>query len=143
VIITIFALFVVSFLIRHHYQCNDCLAAVNAMCDASEAFTDWRLQNQGVYIGLSKEGRLLLGRYLEAYDWFLRTHKFIDGTKHREWLVSMFYDFPPKHPDGMPGEDKRGIQEDAPSSLISPRKNIYFSYILQYPLPTTTHLCNS
>ena len=113
------ALFVVGFLVRHSRQCDQCLAAVNAMCDVSEAFTDWRLRNQGVHIGLSEKGRLLLGRYLEAYDWFLRTHKFIDGTKHREWLVSMFYDFPPKHPDGLPSGSKRGIQEDAPSSFFS------------------------
>ncbi|MEK7579601.1 MAG: hypothetical protein AAB469_00145 [Patescibacteria group bacterium] len=112
-IAAILVLFMVSFLIRHHHQCNDCLAAVNAMCDASEAFTDWRLRNQGVYIGLSEEGRLLLGRYLEAYDWFLRTHKFIDGTKHREWLVSMFYNFPPKTPHGMPSDGKKSIPKDA------------------------------
>lgn len=114
-ILAILVLFMVGFLIRHHYQCNECLAAINATCDAGEAFTNWRLRNQGVYIGLSEEGRLLLGRYLEAYDWFLRTHKFIDGTKHRDWLVSMFYDFPPKYPDGIPSEDKRGIRQDAPS----------------------------
>ncbi len=113
-VVLFLALFMVSFLIWNYYQCNECLAAVNAMCDASEAFTDWRLRNQGVYIGLSEEGRMLLGRYLEDYDWFLRTHKFIDGTKQREWLVSMFYDLPPKHPDGLPGEDKRGVQQRMP-----------------------------
>lgn len=112
------AFFVVGFLIRHGRQCDECLAAVNAMCDASEAFTDWRLRNQGVHIGLSEEGRILLGRYLEAYDWFLRTHRFYDGRVHRNWLVSMFYDFPPKHPDGMPGGGERGVRQDAPSSFF-------------------------
>lgn len=117
IIVIVVTLFITSFLVRHSRQCDECLTAVNAMCDASEAFTDWRFRNQGVYIGLSEEGRMLLGRYLEAYDWFLRTYKFIDGTKHREWLVSMFYDFPPKHPHGLPGGGKRGIQQDAPSSF--------------------------
>ena len=101
VVIIIFVA-MVSFLTWHSRQCDDALAALNAECDASNAFIDWRLRNQGVYIGLSKEGRMLLGQWLEAYDWFLRTHKFIDGREHREWIVKMFYDLPPKHPHGVP-----------------------------------------
>ena len=95
------------FLIWHSHQCDEALRALNAECDTGNAFVEWRLRNQGVHIGLSEEGRMLLGRWLEAYDWFLRTHKFIDGREKREWLVRMFYDFPPKHPDGIPSVPPR------------------------------------
>jgi hypothetical protein len=74
-------------------------------CDASEIFTDWRLRNPGVYLGLSEEGRKLLSKNLETYDEFLRTHPYINGTKHREWLVSLFYEFPPKSPDDAPVDE--------------------------------------
>jgi hypothetical protein len=83
--------------------------ATFAECDASEAFTDWRLRNPGVYIGLSEEGRKILGVYLDAYDEFLRTHPYVDGTKHREWLVSLFYEFPPKSPKDMPTQTKKRL----------------------------------
>ncbi len=112
-IIIALAVLMIGFLIWHNSQCNECLAAINARRDASEAFTEWRFRNQGVYIGLSEEGRMFLTRNLEAYDWFLRTHKFIDGREHREWLVSLFYDLPPKHPDDVPSGDKKGIQQGA------------------------------
>ena len=141
-LIVILTICMASFFMRHHQQCNECLTATNAMCDASKAFGNWRLRNQGVYIGLSEEGRMLLGCYLEAYDWFLRTHKFIDGTEHREWLVSMFYDFPPKDPDGLPGEDKRGIQQDAFS--FYPRWNSrdpYRGFFYLYPLFNGQWIC--
>ncbi len=104
---------VIGLLIWHNRKCNEYFAAINAWRDTGGAFTDWRLRNQGVYIGLSEEGRMLLGHYLDAYDWFLKTHKFIDGKKHREWLVSLFYDFPPKYPDGIPEKGKKGVQQDA------------------------------
>ena len=91
----------VSLLTYHSRRCDESLAALKAECDASNNFIEWRLRNQGVYIGLSEEGRRLLGRWLDAYDWFLHTHKFIDGRERREWIVSMFYDFPPKYPDGV------------------------------------------
>ena len=105
----LFALIIcaVTFDLWHSRKCNESLAAIHALCDASEAFTDWRLRNQGVYIGLSEKGRMLLGRNLDAYDWYLRTHKFIDGKEHREWLVSLFYDFPPKHPRRLRPEIKK------------------------------------
>ena len=108
-VVILVAIAVLIFLVKHHFHCEDSLAAVNAWCDASEAFTDWRLRNQGVYIGLSEEGRRLLAANLEGYDWFCRTHKFIDGTKHREWLVSLFYDLPSKHPQPF-GKPKSGAQ---------------------------------
>lgn len=101
-VVVITAVAMVVFLTWHSRRCDKSLAALNAECDTSNAFIEWRLRNQGVYIGLSVEGRELLGRWLEAYDWFLRTHKFIDGREKREWLVKMFYDFLPKHPDGIP-----------------------------------------
>jgi|GEM_PF-3782993 len=73
-------------------------AATDAECAASEAFTDWRLRNPGVYIGLSLEGRALVRRCLETYEVFLQTHPYIDGTQHKEWLLSLFNELPPKHP---------------------------------------------
>jgi len=106
-------LFIVGVWIWHHIQCNECFAAIDAWCDTGDAFSDWRLRNQGVYVGLSEEGRMLVHHHLNAYDWFLRTHKFIDGRKYREWLIGFLHDFPPKHPDGIPNKNKRGIQEDA------------------------------
>jgi hypothetical protein len=104
--VAIILIAMVVFLVWHSQQCNESLAALNAECDAGNAFIEWRLRNQGVYIGLSEEGRLLLGRWLEAYDWFLRTHKFIDGTEKRDWLVKMFYDLPPKYPRDVRPESK-------------------------------------
>ncbi len=77
------------------------LAVTNAMCDASEAFWNWRYRNQGVYIGLSPEGRELLMRYLCAYDEFLSAHNSTD-RRHYEYLESLLNDFPPKEPNGMP-----------------------------------------
>ena len=84
-----------------------------AFFDTDKVFSEWRLRNQGVYIGLSEEGRKLVTCCLEAYDQFLKTHSRIDGSKHRKWLVSQFYDFPPKHPDGMPAGKKKGALPDA------------------------------
>jgi hypothetical protein len=93
---------------------RESLAAINADCESSEALMDWRLRNPGVYIGLSPEGRRLLTRRLEAYDRFLRSHKFCDVSfkEHREWLVSLFYDLPPKHPD-FRDHPKQGVQTNA------------------------------
>lgn len=90
---------------------NESLAATDAWCDASEAFCDWRMENPGVYIGLSPEGRMLLARNIEGYDWFLKTHPWIDGTEHRAWLVSLFDDLPPKYPrDAKPTFPSRSSQ---------------------------------
>jgi hypothetical protein len=100
-------LFFVTCLVFLKYEIKETEVACKALfaeCDASEAFTDWRLRNPGVYIGLSEEGRKFLGVYLDAYDKFLKTHPYIDGLKHREWLVSLFYEFPPKTPDDAPVE---------------------------------------
>lgn len=107
-----FVVAMIVFLVWHNRQCNESLAALCAECDAGAAFIEWRLRNQGVYIGLSEEGRLLLGSWLEAYDWFLRTHEFIDGREHREWIAKMFYDLPPKHPDDIPS-GKKSVRNDA------------------------------
>jgi hypothetical protein len=98
----LFSLTCAVFLARYHYRCTEALAATHAWCDASNAFVEWRLRNQGVYIGLSKEGRDLLAANLQAYDWFLRTHKYVEDDGHREWLVKMFYDFPPQNPHDTP-----------------------------------------
>lgn|SRR5665213_548976 len=103
----------VVFLIRFSHQCVEALAATNAECDASETFDDWRLRNLGVYVGLSEEGRMLVGRWLEAHDWFSRTHKFIDGRERREFILSFFDDFPPKHPHGLPRSGNKGVLCDA------------------------------
>lgn len=88
------------------------LAITNAMCDASEVFWDWRSRNQGVYIGLSPEGRGLLVQYLDAYDKFLKMRKSSD-RHHYEFLESLLDDFPPKEPNGIP-----------PSIPKKPRDNI-------------------
>jgi hypothetical protein len=116
-VLTLIVVAMVVFLTWHSRKCDESLAALNAECDTGTAFIEWRLRNQGVYIGLSEEGRMLLGRWLEASDWFLRTHKFIDDREKREWLVKMFYDLPPKYPDSIPSGDK-GVRNDALSLFI-------------------------
>lgn len=83
-----------------------------AMCDASKAFWDWRHRNQGVYIGLSPEGRNLLLRYIRIYDEWLIVHEKIDRS-HYEWLVSLLNNFPPKEPNDMPP----GIPENPPDAI--------------------------
>lgn len=103
---------VAALLVIHHFRCENSLASVRAWCDTGKDFTDWRIRNPGVYIGLSEEGRRLLARNLEAYEWFLRTHKYFDGNDHREWLISLFYEFPPKHPDDR-GVPEAGVQTNA------------------------------
>lgn len=83
---------------KYWHDGTEALAATNAWCDANEAFFDWRLQNPSVYIGLSSKARMLLSKELESYEWFLRTHSFIDGTERRAYLTSLFDDLPPKYP---------------------------------------------
>jgi hypothetical protein len=71
-------------------QCRESLAATRAECDAGEAFTDWRLRNPSVSIGLSEEGRTLVDRWLKAQNWFSRTHKHMSdlNRKRREFILS-------------------------------------------------------
>ena len=88
-------------------RCEQEYRALCAECDCAEAFYEWRMRNQGVYIGLSPEGRMLVVRWLNAYEWFLRTHTFIDGAEHRDWIASLLNDLPPKHPDSVPGKKRR------------------------------------
>lgn len=89
----------IFFLNKVRRECREALAATNAYCDAGDEFMDWSLRNPGVYIGLSEEGRMLLAKTIEGYDWFLRTHTFYHDDGHRDWLVSLFNDLPPKYPD--------------------------------------------
>ena len=103
----VFMIFICSLFLWYKNWSDEALAANKAMFEASEIFTDWWLRNPGIYIGLSEEGRLLLSRYIEAYDWFLKTHEYIDGKEYREYLVSLLYELPPKDPKRMP-RDKKG-----------------------------------
>jgi len=96
----------VVFLVRHSRQCAESHAALCAECDAGDAFFEWSTRNPGVYVGLSEEGRMLVGRWLHAHDWFQRTHTFIDGTERREWIESFLDDFPPKSPKRLPNGKK-------------------------------------
>lgn len=82
-------------------ECTRQLVVINAMCDAGEAFWDWRNRNQGVYIGLSPEGRKLLVQYLDAYDELLRMRNSTNRSRY-EFLENLLNDFPPKEPNGMP-----------------------------------------
>jgi hypothetical protein len=65
-------------------------------CDAEEAFINWRLSNPHIYVGLSDKAKELLGKYIIAYDEFLKMHPYVDGEKHREWLHSLYNDLPPR-----------------------------------------------
>lgn len=99
------------------------LATTIAMCDASEAFWDWQHRNQGVYIGLSPEGRKLLLRYIRAYDEWLISHNNTDRS-HYDLLVSLLNDFPPNEPNDIP-----------PGVPKKPRDNIkgLLFYFLDFP----------
>ncbi len=83
-----------------------------AYSKARDVFLEWRERNPGVYIGLSTEGRDLLAKTLVAYDEFVSTHSNWVDNGHRDFLVSLFHDLPPKHPDGRPVE-KKSVKTDA------------------------------
>ena len=116
------------FLRRQRLKGKEQLSATCAWCDASKVFTDWRLRNQGVYIGLSLDGRSLLARNLETFDEFVRTHPWCRDDKHREFLVSLFYDFPPKTPKGASVGKKKSVCLDALFSILHEQLSLSWSY---------------
>ncbi len=117
-IVLFLALSTTLFLKIGHLKYKESFAATDAWCDASERFRDWRLKNQGVYIGLSNEGKKLLIQLIDAYDWFLDTHKYIDDNGHREYLISLFYEMPPKSPNEIKTIDKKKKRNSKGSSFI-------------------------
>jgi hypothetical protein len=77
--------------------------ACDRMCESNERFMDWRMRNQGVYIGLSEEGQKLVKDHIAAWDEFWKTHPYIKpNLEHREWLISLLHELPPKTPHEMP-----------------------------------------
>lgn len=94
-------------LLRLCLNAKESLNAVRAWCGAGELFLDWRFRNQGVYIGLSDEGKMLLSNLINAYDWFLNTHKYVEDHGHRNYLVNLFDDLPPNQPNNAPAPKKR------------------------------------
>jgi len=116
----IFAVAVVvafAYLDRSYRKIKEQLVALEKWGDASNIFINWCLRNPGVYIGLSEEGRRLLSKNIEAFDEFCRVSSSFDGKKHREWLISLFFDLPPKHPKRMLTKKKKGYPEGCPFSL--------------------------
>lgn len=101
------------------------LRTANAMHEACETFWEWRQRNQGVYIGLSPEGRELLIRYLRAYDAWLAAHPNEDRSRYED-LAELLNDFPPKEPDSMP-----------PGIPKKPRDNL--KGLLSFPLISPLH----
>lgn len=76
--------------------------AVIKMRAASRTFISWRLRNQGVYLGLSDTGKRLLRAWLRAVDEVEETHPACDFGNLREWIISLFDDFPPNSPESFP-----------------------------------------
>jgi hypothetical protein len=70
--------------------------ATEKWCTASETFYTWRVSNPYVYIGLSDTGKILLTNLIVTYDIFLKRHPFCDDRGHREYLMSLFDDLPPR-----------------------------------------------
>lgn len=68
------------------------------LCTAYRVFNEWRERNLAVYIGLSEEGRELLGIYLEAAEEYYELRSWKNGSDQLALLRSMFYEFPPKTP---------------------------------------------
>ncbi len=99
VIISLGALMVYSWI-----KGNESYRAIGAVCDAAEAFYEWRFRNPGVYIGLSDEGKSLLRQRVDAYRWYARVHPYCDCTDHMTWLLSLFDDLPPKSPKSFPNK---------------------------------------
>ena len=96
---------------------KESVAACKAWCDADEIFFNWRLRNPGVYIGLSEEGRRLLGRLIDSWDRFLKAHKFIKDDGYSDFLESLYFDLPPKPPKrAIPGGMRGVLNKD--TSLI-------------------------
>lgn len=73
-----------------------------AMLVARDAFIDWRIQNPGVYVGLSDTGRRLLTELIVAYDRFVQAHSFWCNESYREYYANLFNDVPPNSPKDMP-----------------------------------------
>lgn len=99
-----FILHIVYILFEHLYmlacatvrKIKESITATEEWCTAGELFMSWFDKNPEVYVGLSEEGRMLLCRYLDAYDRYFETHPYIDASNHMNhynMLVSLFFDF--------------------------------------------------
>jgi 8-oxo-dGTP pyrophosphatase MutT (NUDIX family) len=70
-----------------------------AECDAADAFCLWRRRNPDVFLGLSDEGRVLLGEWIVAVEELQRAFPYIEScAEKKEWLLSLLDEFPPNHP---------------------------------------------
>lgn len=98
-------------------------SAADAVRQAEEAFYTWLDQHPSSYIGYSRDGRILVERWLEAYDQFLRTHRNVDGKEFRWWLVSLLYDLSREDRLCPPSATPRGYQ--SPSREKKPRARLY------------------
>ena len=94
-----FVLFMCMFLTFSFFNVTKCLIAASAWDDAEREFNDWYVRNQGVYIGLSDQGKKLLGILIEAYDRYLEIHKYAEDNGYRDYLLSLFNEMPPKSPN--------------------------------------------
>lgn len=99
------------------WKSGKALIAAHAWCDADVIFVEWRCRNPGVYIGLSDEGKRLLGILIAAYDEFLRWHSFIGDNGTRDRLLSLYNDLPPKSPND--ADNSEGPAKQAGSFYIN------------------------
>lgn len=84
-----------------------------AMLVARDAFIEWRVQNPGVYVGLSDTGCRLLHELIVAYDRFVHAHSFWCNESYREYYASLFNDVPPDAPKDMPVGTLRHLETGA------------------------------
>jgi hypothetical protein len=81
--------------------------------DAAEEFKSWRACNPGVYIGLSDVGKVLVRRWIEAFDHFYLMHPWFSvNTEAREALLRLLDELPPKSPSSVP------VHESAPALFL-------------------------
>lgn len=90
-------------LLKKQREFQQTMEAFHTACDE---FVNWRLKNQGVYLGLSDEGRRILSHLIEVYDIVLHTHHYLSDDGFRDYLLSLFNDFPPDSPEDMPVEER-------------------------------------
>jgi len=68
---------------------KEATAATFADCDVDAALLDWLIHLPSSSVSLDKEGRKLIRCKLYTYDWFLRTHPSVDGSRHRAFLEGL------------------------------------------------------
>jgi hypothetical protein len=76
---------------------------------AGEHLDEWRRRNPGVVIGLSPEGKRLVWALIKAYEDLLDKLPFAEeDVGHRDYLLSLLNELPPKPRKPLPKAAPRG-----------------------------------